>query len=199
MLRVAGVCQMICDHWSGTKIDRNTLISAALLHDMGNLVKYTFDITTNTILQWLDTKELKKQQKIMIEKYGDDDHAANIAICKELEVDKNIIKLVDAVEFNNLSVFTLEKNILEILLIYSDLRVWPFGILSILWRLEEAFIRYKRIDRLWEGKAALKLWTKHENIIFAHCSILPTDIHDESITPLLEHLRWFDIVTTLWT
>jgi len=59
----------------------------------------------------------------MIEKYGDDDHAANIAICKELEVDKNIIKLVDAVEFNNLSVFTLEKNILEILLIYSDLRV----------------------------------------------------------------------------
>ncbi len=199
MLRVAWVMQLICDHWIGSQVlDKKNLIAAALVHDMGNIVKFTFTEDTKHLLEWVDDLDaLKRLQKIMHEKYGNDDHEANLAICKELWVNHNIIALVDAVDFNNLFEFEMESNPHEILMTYVDLRVAPFGVVSVKERLEEAARRYKKKKRSEHSDRSNTLAKKHEDDIFAHCSISPEDITDETVNTLIEKLRLFDISTNL--
>jgi len=61
-------------------------------------------------------------------------------------------------------------------------------------RYTEAAKRYNKEDWIEKISQKVEFIEKVEQRIFSHCSILPTDIHDESITPLLEELRGFDIV-----
>lgn len=42
MIDVANVAQMICDNWQGETIDQKSIITLALLHDLGNIVKMDF-------------------------------------------------------------------------------------------------------------------------------------------------------------
>ncbi|USN54769.1 MAG: HD domain-containing protein [Candidatus Peribacteria bacterium] len=42
MLRVAAVAEQICLH-SSQEIDHATIVTAALLHDMGNIIKFNLD------------------------------------------------------------------------------------------------------------------------------------------------------------
>lgn len=44
MAKVTAVVSIVCDNWEGPKIDKQSTIAAALLHDIGNLVR--FDLET---------------------------------------------------------------------------------------------------------------------------------------------------------
>lgn len=43
MYRVTGVAFIICNHFN-EGIDRNTILSTCFLHDMGNIIKFNFDL-----------------------------------------------------------------------------------------------------------------------------------------------------------
>jgi len=196
MLRVAWVCQMICDNWKWGEIHKDWLIQASLLHDMGNIIKFTYwNEVSDKLFEWLDEKDLKITQQNMIEKYWTDDHIANVLICREIWVPEEIIDLVDSVAFSNLQYFESKNDVDKILITYCDLRVWPFWVISMRERLKEAAQRYKRSDRIKEAEAALHLTQKHENDIFNHCWLSSTDITDAAINPLIQDLRKIDIST----
>jgi len=56
MIRVAGVANLICDNWhgnnlpnenwNGKQLGRNDIIATALVHDLGNIVKFIFSPET---------------------------------------------------------------------------------------------------------------------------------------------------------
>ncbi len=195
MLKVAWVCKIICDNWSGKPLDTRSLIQAALLHDMWNIVKFTFDKkTSTTILKWLDIEALKKTQKIMIEKYWSNDHDANILICKEIWVTKNVIELVDAIDFLSLHYLKPDTDMEKILMIYCDLRIWPFGVISTHERLHEAAIRYKQAQRVQHLESSFALADSQETSIFQYCSLTPEDITEDIVQELIQDLREFEIV-----
>ncbi len=75
MLRVAACGNLIVDNWTGTLINKDSIIRILLLHDMGNIVKITPD-------QNNDPEFLKFRQRL-IGIYGLDDHKITDVICRK--------------------------------------------------------------------------------------------------------------------
>lgn len=195
MLRVAGVCMMICESWTGHEIDADAIIHAALVHDLGNRVKMSvfpgvFEPTGEDLDKFLQTKQ------DMIDRYWNNDHIANIKICHELNINQKIIDLVDSVEFKKFTSYTLQDSE-KCIINYADLRVWPRGVIHTYQRLREAAMRYKNEERLDNLESKMQWVDGQEANILQHCNIAPLDISDESIDPLIEALRKIDIKTNV--
>jgi len=129
MIRVASVVAHIEEHWIGPTVEWKIAIQTALLHDIGNIVKFDLDNHPEFLGEGQNDLECwRNKQQEMIKTYGSDDHEATRKILFELDVDKNIIETILLKSFSN-SINTKNSNnwILKILY-YADLRVLPFGI-----------------------------------------------------------------------
>ncbi|MFH0969587.1 MAG: HD domain-containing protein [Patescibacteria group bacterium] len=129
MKRVAEVANFIKIHWKGPWLDWEIIQKSALLHDIGNIVKFDLDKYSDLLGTKKDNVSYwKNVQKKMIEKYGSDDHEATKKILPEIKIDKKIIDIILKKSFGN-SIKTAGGNdwYLKILL-YSDLRVLPSGL-----------------------------------------------------------------------
>ena len=182
LLRVAKVTLFICEHWKGRKVDKELIKKAALLHDLGNIVK--FDLKRYPDYLGKELKRLDfwaKKQKEMIKKYGADDHEACLKMLREIGVDAKIIKIISNKSFHY-SLKTEKSDNWELkILFYSDLRVGPFGILSLKKRFVEAIPRlkmYRKADNLDE---LVKACYQIEKQIQENLDVDVSEITDESI------------------
>ena len=192
MLRVAAVASLICDNFS-EPLPKNDIITACLLHDMGNILKSNFKFFPES----LEPEGLKYWQKIkddFIKKYGNSEHEATIQIMKELGVSLNAISLVDKIKFSLLCNHCDNDDMSIKTIVYSDARVDPYGVVSYDERMNEAKERYKN-HKNNPGKKELKKLVacgkKIEKQIFAKCKIKPEDINDETVAPIVSILRNF--------
>ena len=197
-LRVAAVAKQICDDLT-VPVDAKTIIEACLLHDMGNIIK--FDLDKNP--KWLEPEGKDYWKTVQTEfkkKYGDNEHQASIEIAKELGASQDVLKCIGAIGFNK-AVQNSKSNDLEAKLCdYADTRVSPHGVVRILERLTEGQQRYKdRSDKwilpgMWEelSSACYKI----EEQVFANSRIKPSDITDESVAPIIEQLKTYEITET---
>ncbi len=196
MLRVAGVCKMICDHRKWELLDSQTMLIAALLHDMGNIVRFDLENTPpglEKLQKNYNVEHLKKVQKKIISKFGSEEHSVNMGIAREVWASDDAVEIIGKINFAKLRDEYDTYTIPQVIVKYCDLRVWPYGVISVAERLHEAAVRYKKDKRMWELKESIGFMNKVEQRIFSHCILSPQDINDESINPLLEDLRWFDI------
>lgn len=199
-LRVAAVGKMICENLD-QPIDENSIVLACLFHDMANIIKS--DLVS--FPEFLGDKGFDYWSAIkneMIERYGDVEHHACIAIGREIGLPENVLTLINGVGFGNLETTrdgtSLEQKIVE----YADLRVSPYGITSLIERAAEAKARYakrrqalgrteEKYQRLLE--AAIEI----ERQIFERCTISPTDITEGKAVTHIETLREREIETSL--
>jgi hypothetical protein len=194
-LRVAAVAAQICDSIDAV-VDRKFLITASILHDMGNIVK--FDLTqTQSIFGSPDTEiyNLQKTQNEFIKKYGVDEHEATANILREIGLPEKIIQLTSRISFLNVCVDKDKDDWVLKILQYADLRVGPMGVLSFKERTDEGKKRYANRSTLSEEERnkLLACGRELEEQIFSKCKIKPEDINDESVKPLIEELRNFEI------
>ncbi len=191
MLRVAGVVSIICDSLE-TPVDKEKIVEAALLHDMGNIVKakltHFADFSGDELKYWENVKSE------FIKKYGEQDHEATSNILKEIGVREEIIQLTDKVQFS-LWCSHKEGDDLEIkILLYADGRAAPDGVVSYQVRMDEAKGRYTQSEfQEGERNRLVACGQEVETQIFAKCSIKPEDITDEAIAPIIQKLRDFVI------
>ena len=193
MLRVAGVASLICDNFSGT-LSKKEIISACLLHDMGNIVKFKLDkfgefLEPKGLEYWLDV------QNEYFEKYGKEQHKANSLVTKEINVSDEIFDLVEHVGFS-MAEENLESNsFARKICAYSDMRVAIFGVRSLKERLDDLRERYKEnsIHSDDEIKFIYNCFFEIEKQIFEKCKIKPEDITDESISSIVLRLKDFVI------
>lgn len=193
-LRVAAVAKQVCESFTAP-IDTDTVVRAALLHDMGNILKFDLArfpefLKPEGLLHW---EGVKREYE---EKYGSDQHAASLAIAREIGASAAVLRCIDAVAFSRarqtLESGSWEERVCE----YADARVGPHGVLPLVERLEEARLRYAArprqlgitaprdaFDALVEAEKGL------ERLIFERCRIRPEDITDASVAPLVEELR----------
>ena len=192
MLRVAGVASVICDSLD-LPIEKNKMIIACLLHDMGNIVKadlgYFSSFAQEEIEYW---EEVKKEY---IEKYGASEHEVNTKISKEIGLSDEMLKIIDQNRFALICKHRGEEDIFVKILHYADARVGPFGVLSYEGRMDEAKERYKnRSEFAEENRLKLVACGKEiERQIFAHSKIKPEDINDETVKSIISELRNFVI------
>ena len=83
MLEVAAVVSHLADNVKEGTIKKNDAIEWALLHDMGNIVKFKDFISPQ---MKMGEDYWRKVQKKFIEKYGPDAHQATISIIKEMNL-----------------------------------------------------------------------------------------------------------------
>ena len=197
-LRVAAVAKMICDNLI-VPVDSRTVVLAAILHDMGNILK--FDLTVFPESVQPEGLEYWKTVKADFEKkYGTDQHAASLAIAKELGLSEEVQKCIDSVAFAKAEEVRDASSIEQKICEYADSRVAPHGIVPMDERLEEGRKRY--LNRTVEtGLAAARarfdaLKKAEEDIerdIFSHSRIQSTDITDAATAPLIEELRKYPV------
>jgi hypothetical protein len=186
MLRVTGVSQIILESWKGIKIDKKSIVLACLFHDMANIIKFKLVKP----LLFKDEEEqiefLKKVQKEFIEKYGNDVHKATLIIGKEIGLSEKVLTILKNLEWNNTQRL-LNKNDYESLIpIYCDMRIGPFGIMSLQDRINNLKTRNDYHDFSEIIKFALQLeQTLQKNILIGLNSINDKQI-DERFEKLLK-------------
>ncbi len=194
-LRVAAVAQYICEHMQksndGFIIDTDNIVTACLLHDMGNIIKFNLSYFPDT------TKEKglaywQSVQKDFIETYGHDEHEASLSIAKELGVDNRVLELMDAIEFVKFEENEATEDYEVKVCAYADMRVSPFKVVSIQERMEDGAKRYanhknKITDEMRIHK--FELLNSIENQIFSRLNIKPEDINDTSVQDIIAELK----------
>lgn len=194
-LRVASVASIICDDFS-EPLDKRSIISACLLHDMGAMSKIKLDIfPEHTKKAGMDY--WKKVQQNFIKKFGREEKAALHRIVEKLRLDKNVIELIRGFGFDNTpEIYKSEDPQLKIC-VYSDMRVSPNGVVTLQERLNEAKIRYLTVQRGIYSKTQFEtnipLWEEIEKKIFSLCKVNQKQITDKKVEPLLQSLRNYKI------
>lgn len=129
MIRVYGIICFIEKHWIGEKVDWELVRKIALLHDMGNIIKFNLDAHP----EFLGSEEKnvdywKKVREEVIQKYGSDEEEATKKMLQEVGIDEIAIKIIEDKAFGN-SVEVKNSNNWHLkLLYYADLRTLPLGV-----------------------------------------------------------------------
>jgi hypothetical protein len=191
-LRVAGVAMMVCEN-SSLDIDKKSFITACLLHDMGNIVRFNLE----RFPEYNEPEGLEYWQNVQNEykaKYGTNEHEATLAIMSELGVPdavSSFIKGADLLaERDSIADVLFPKKIF----CYADNRVAIYGVAS----LEEKSRDYENRNSQDPHLARYAINRRRnlvniEQEIFKNCSIKPEDIDSASVERYVETLKEYSI------
>jgi hypothetical protein len=193
-LRVTAVAKQICESLS-IETDKNAVIKACLLHDMGNIIKFTLGYFP----EFLEPEGLEYWQKVKndyIFKYGSNDHAASLAIAQEINVSARIYDLINCIDATVSENIAIEDDWEKKICAYADNRVSPYGVVSAIDHSINAKKRYKNHPHYFSEKDR-SLFMKNlfsiEKQIFSRSKIKPEDINDASVARDIEILKDFEI------
>lgn len=131
MQRVFGIVSFIEQHWKNKEavVDWDMLKRAALLHDLGNIVRFDFDKHPEFLgKEQKNVESWKKKQKEVIKDYGSDDHLATESMLREINTEPQIINIIQKKSFGNSIAIINSDNWPLKILYYADLRTLPWGI-----------------------------------------------------------------------
>lgn len=195
MFRVAGVAQLICDHMT-LPVDRSEVITACLLHDMGNILK--FDLTV--FPEFLRSKGVAYWQSVKADfhqKYGESEHEATLQIAREIGVNDRVIELISAIGFRQAKENYESVDFGRKICAYADMRVAPFGVTTLQKRSEDLAHRYSAHypgpTQKAERERFVQFLTKVETQIFEKCDIQPTDLTEDRIQKSIPLLKEWQI------
>jgi len=194
MLRVASVASLICDNFN-EQVLKNEIISACLLHDMGNIIKFNFEyfpefLEPNGLEYW---QQVKKEY---IDKYGSDEHIATEMIAREIGISKQTFICLRNIGFSNATKNESGDLFDSKICNYSDMRVGPYGVLPMEERILEGRKRYlgRKHSIASDNFEALSQSLRNiEKQIFAKSNIKPEDINDNYIKSEIEKLKDFQV------
>ncbi|HEY4493919.1 MAG TPA: class I tRNA ligase family protein [Candidatus Paceibacterota bacterium] len=194
MLRVAAVVSLICDSMN-IKVEKGNIISACLLHDIGNIIKFKSESLPDFyepegLDYWMGVKNE------FVSKYGSDEHAANEMLMREIGVPDRVIHIAQSNRFSLLCTQLKNSDINVKIAHYADGRVAPRGVMSYQARMDEAEVRYKGREDVFVDENRVKLIACGlgiEKEIFKNSTIKPEDITDETVAPIIAELRGFVI------
>ncbi len=134
---MTAVAQALVNHWVGGSIDANTIITVALIHDLGNLIKFKRPFL-GELEQ--DAEYWTKKQDELRGKYGNDVHQATLALAKQEAFSPEILIELDRTGMSgSLEKFsTNEARIIEL----ADMCVSPVGIVGPSERIDDLLKRY---------------------------------------------------------
>jgi hypothetical protein len=145
MLRVAALAELIYQDFTDSKlINKKTVITACLLHDLGNIIKFDFDNFPELLGAELKNLEHWRQVKAkLIQEYGPDEDVATIKMVKELGVSTEVLFLVENWGFKNFSRIAQSNNWNWKLAVYCDHRISPQGLVTLEENLANKQKRYR--------------------------------------------------------
>jgi len=138
MLRVASLGSLICDRIASTTLHEELVVKTLLLHDMGNILK--FDFSRIDLFEEADRENLKAykiaQQKFR-KQYGLNPDEATLKIINEVTHNQSIVNLCRDSHWENLGQVLKTDNWEAKIACYADMRVGPFGLLTLAERIQD--------------------------------------------------------------
>lgn len=190
MKRVAAVGAIICDNWSGTEIRKDNIKAVLLIHDLGNVVKFTLDPgNAHMLYPGQDLAALRKLRAETIAKYGADEYQATGSMAKEIGIDKELQSLLEAMcKYEGTKISKSKEEDYEVrICTYSDMRVSPYSVVSAEDRIRDLINRYKgRGEKEAIFREMLEIAPRLEGELFRNISITPDQITEESVKPYIE-------------
>lgn len=192
--RVAGVALFITEHWRGGPLNQNLVKTVALLHDLGNLVKYDLRPqfahlladSENKLDYWISL------QKKMIKKYGPKDSEATLGMAHDLRLNRKTLKTLADLVTQSAGKIIRGRGLELKVLLYADVRVSPYGVVSLSERLDEWRVRYKDRadwqDKMGELEEHWRLCFDLEDTISQNLSVPVTAITNDLIKKYSETL-----------
>lgn len=192
MFRVASVGVLIARAYQLPDDDVDEIRSALLLHDMGNIIKFNLE----HFPQFLEPQGLAFWQEVQrdyCERYGADEHRAHVVIARELGASLRVCKLIDMIEFKNVCLHCDHDNLPAKICMYADLRVGPFGVISLDERLEDGRKRYGLTAGLerWDLVECVKVL---ETQIFQDIGLDAESINDKEIALLYNEMEQSEVL-----
>lgn len=138
--RVAAVSLTVVNNWAGPKINCELIKRVCLIHDLGNLIKYDLNGDLN---KDMDKEFWSKIQGGLIDKYGLNEQEATVLMAKEFVADSNVLDTLYLLTSNMADEIAASGNWELKICLYGDVRVGPFGVVSLTERMAEWKERYK--------------------------------------------------------
>ena len=202
-LRVAAVANIICESIN-QEVDKENIIKACLLHDMGNIIKFKLGKIPEAV-EPLGIEYWQEVQNSYINKYGKDEHQATLDIINELGQDNLIYDLVNCVGFHTAKENRESNDFNRKICAYADMRVTPYGVTSLQERLDNLKERYHgenktanldlgyekdSLETHIEARELFETSLKEiEKQIFENCVFKPEDINDDSVKQIIDNLK----------
>lgn len=189
-LRVASVAKVICDNLQ-IPVDTSEVLSADLLHDMGNIIK--FDLTL--FPEYLEPEGLDYWQNVknnFINKYGPDEHVATEKIAEEISENKRIHDILKHIGASRLDAVNSSDDVAYKIANYADDRVSVDGIVPFEELIKERKNRNSKITDEYFMQLVEKIGL-NEEFIQKVSKIELKDISDGMISDIIEELKEFQI------
>lgn len=183
MLRVASIIEYLQKHWnSDIKVDWELALKVALLHDLGNIIKFDFDKHPEFLGD--EQKNIdywKTVQSEFISKYGNDDDKATKTIISELGIDNDVAEIIFKKRFSNSVEVEKSNNWILKLLYYADLRTLPFGIGTLEDRIEDVRSRMPKYTSRPDFEDLVNACFGIGKQIEVNLDISPNEVNDNNI------------------
>lgn len=194
MLKVAVVTEYLKIHWIGVKINWDDIIKMALLHDLGNIVKFDFDKYSFFIdNEYKNIEFWKNKQKESTKKYGSDDHKATKQMLEEIGFSNNLIEIILDKSFENSIKTANSDNWTTKILFYCDLRVLTDGVGTLDQRFEDIKKRLLKYSERLDFPDLINACKDIEKQIQKNINIKINQITEESISKNNLHLLQIEI------
>lgn len=189
MLRVAGVAEIITENWNGKTLDKKAITLCCLFHDAAKLIN--IDLSSAKLLEEEEENIAywRTVQKELVEKYGADEYKATLEIGRKIGLSGKSIKLLGEFEWRNIPEYLKANNFESAIAIYADMRVGPFGVLSMEERLEN--LRSRRL--ITDYDVLVENGRMVEKRIQENLTIDIDSITDEEVNKHLDALRNLEV------
>jgi hypothetical protein len=190
MLRVTALSQLLIEKWEEIILDKDSITFACAFHDMANIIKYDFNKPPLFTEEENEIDYWKKIQTEMIKKYGDNVHLATLKICKEIGLSLKALRLIKNLEWNNTLKILKQHDFESAIPIYCDMRIGPYGIMSIKDRLINLQTRNNSFNFSFINKAAGLL----EKTLQKHILLKVDSINDSQINERFDKILKLDVL-----
>lgn len=192
-LRVAAVASLICKNLKNKDlVDIFEITKSCLLHDMGNILKFDLSFFP----EFTQPEGLGYWQEVKTnfgKMYGESEYIATQNIIKELNQSENFLENSNKTGFSKAVEALNSQNLNWMICNYSDMRVGPFGILSLKERTEDGKKRHERNNSTGKKNTnfseIILVLEKIEKNIFEKCDFLPSEINNERVNSEIELLK----------
>ncbi len=196
MFRVAAVGRLVTESLRPQiDLDIDIVTKELLLHDMGNILK--IPVKGNSLFSDEEQAHLIKVQEDFAQKYGKEEYVATLAIAREVGAPEKVIYILENTGSSKLHL-TVESNDWYLKICsYSDFRVSPKKIVSIVERFDEIIQRYAGREHVLadiektEKKKRLALILEKQ--IQDKSQVALTEINDDNVASIVEVLRNYEI------
>ena len=190
MVRVAGVVSLVLSRWNGPRVDAEVCVAAALVHDLGNMVKIRIDRSENVALFSSYPEGLQYWKRVhdeAVARYGCDDARATLAMLDELDVEDAVVSLVNVHGIDGVENVMRNGSFEAKILVFADHRVAPHGIVSLDERCRDALVRYGSV---FPYARFLAVGREIGEQVLAHTDLVQEELGDAVVEPQMREFRY---------